>query len=58
MKFAVLFLILANVLTVYLEPTNWKGFSLVKLPFQYHGISPEFIDEAPQALLEVSENSE
>lgn len=28
-------------------------FSLVSLPFRYHGISPEFIDEPPKELLQV-----
>lgn len=29
------------------------GFSLIALPFKYHGIAPEYVDVAPNRLLEV-----
>lgn len=49
-------LVFASVLTTCASAGVFKrrGFSAVALPFKYHGIVPEFIDEAPKELLEVS----
>lgn len=54
MKVAIIFICVFSALLAYCGgDILGRRFSLVSLPFKYHKIVPDFIDEAPRELLQV-----